>query len=230
MNSKLLLAFALVWNSLLAGRAFNAKAQMVTNGSLGGKTNTRSNVDTNAEPMQVEQALSLLAEFETSKSINQLRRAMRAMELVWYPDVDRSTDPITARRQQAKMWLQLLATIDRNLDPNFDPNDFPDNTLVPPPSGLLQLPAGADPKDIKDPVARAEYEAALKKNEEKTLRYNFQSDLRRIDLHATFDVEHFLKRFYTSAPADQKELDGLLNEAGLSASRVQKLKASLLNQ
>jgi hypothetical protein len=256
MNPKLLLALALVWSGLLAGWAFNARAQMVTNGSSGvlardgdspvarlvqvGDSNfpcDTSGWDDSDQPsgiiptshVQMKQALNLLTKFETNKSIDQLQCAMRAMELVWYPDIDRSTDPITARRQQAKMWLQLLAAIDQNLDPQFDSNDVPAVSLIPPPSGLLQLPSGADLKDIKDPVAHAQYEAALKQNEEKTARYNFQSGLRRIDLHASFDVEHFLKRFYTSTPADRKEIDGLLREAGLSAPRIQKLRASLKN-
>jgi len=193
----------------------------------GRKTNTLPNGDTNAVPTQIEQALGQLAEADNSKSADQMYQAMRAMELMAGPGVDKSADPLTTRRQQTKMWLQLLATIDRNLDTNFDFENLPGVNLSLPRGGY---PSGTDPKDIKDQEIRAEYEAALKKNNERIVRYSLQSGLLRVDWHASFDVENFLKGFYTCAPADQEELDGLLKDAGLSAPRRQKLRASVQNQ
>jgi len=166
-----------------------------------------------------------LAEFQKTKEPNHLQGAIEALEDVDFSALTQTSGPIDARRRLAWMWLDLLAVVDANLNPDFDSHDAPERGVVPPPSDGGQLQPGADPKAIKDPTARAKYEAALKENQRKAEQYRLQTRLRRLDPHASADAERFLTRYYTSSTADQEELDGMLSQAKLSLHRKQKLKA-----
>lgn len=173
----------------------------------------------------LKEANEQLAEFEKTKEPNLLQSAVEAMEDLDFAALVKASSRSEARQQATRMWLEVLATIDRNLDPHFNPDDLPERGVIPPPSDDVQLPPGADPKAIKDPVARAEYEAALKANHEKHVQYRLQTKLRRLNPHATADVENFLPRYYTTSTADQEELAALLSASKLSTLRQQKLKA-----
>jgi hypothetical protein len=174
---------------------------------------------------ELKEAGNQLTEFQKTKEPNYLQAAVEAMEDVDLSALAKALGPIEARRQAAKVWLDVLTAIDRSLDPNFNPDDVPERGVIPPPSNGAQFPPGADPKAIKDPAARAEYEAALRENRRKAEQYRLQTKLRRLDPHASTDVENFLTRYYTASTADQEELDGILSEAKLSLPRKQKLKA-----
>jgi len=173
---------------------------------------------------RIEQATNRLTEFEETKDADQLQSAVAAMEGVDLSTFGRSSERMEIRQQALRTWLKILATIDSKLNPNFDPEDVPEANIMPPRSGGVRFPAGVDPKAIKDPAARAEYEAALKKNHDKAELYRLQTKLRRLDPRASSDVERFLKLYYTSTEADQREFDQLLDREALSASRRRKLK------
>jgi F5/8 type C domain len=177
---------------------------------------------------QINQANALLAEFEKTKSIDQLEHALRAVERIPPPGVDKAVPWPVARRELTQMWLKFLATMDQNLDPNFDVNN-PTNwaavELAPPGAGGLRYPSGVDPNDIKEPEVRAQYEAELKENAAKAARELFQTRLRNIDQLANIDIERLLRDNYTTSKKDQSELKDLMKQAKLSPARVQKIKA-----
>ncbi|MGH7941092.1 MAG: discoidin domain-containing protein, partial [Limisphaerales bacterium] len=176
---------------------------------------------------RINRAIALLAEFQRAKSTGQLEKTFRAVEKIPEPGVDKSVPEAMARREKAIMWFTLLAVIDQNIDTNFDVNN-PINwatvELAPPGPEGWKYPSGVSPNDIKEPEVRAQYEAALKQNEEKARRELFQSRLRNIDQLATREVERFL-RYYTTSKKDQSELDDLMKQAKLSPARIQKIKA-----
>jgi hypothetical protein len=97
--------------------------------------------------------------------------------------------------------------------------------LSPAGPGGMNYPSGVDPNDIKEPEIRAQYEEALKQNEEKAARELFQTRLHNIDQSANIVVESFLRYNYTTSKEDQNELENLMQQAKLSPVRTQKLKA-----
>lgn len=176
----------------------------------------------------INQANALLAEFKKTRSIEQLDRAFRALESMPFPGVDHTVPWSAARGEQAKMWLNLLATIDQNIDTNFgvnDPQYWAAVSLTPPGTAEgLRYPSGVDPKDIKEPQIRLQYEAAIKQNEEKKARCLFQTRLRNISALAGLDAERFFRAYYTSSKKDQNELGNLMQQAKLSPNRTEKIK------
>lgn len=176
---------------------------------------------------QVNHVASRLSAFERTKSLDELEEAMNTMERI--SPFGTSNDVISAqtRQQKAEMWLKLLAATEQNLDPNYDKNVAIQLNLAPPPDGGVEWPSGVDPKVIKDPKARSEYEDALKTNREKAERYGFQLRLHRIAARVTMDVERFLKSSYTSSQSDKKEIDEVLKRSALSPTGRQKLKSIL---
>jgi hypothetical protein len=189
--------------------------------------------DISAMTNPINQATSLLAEFEKTKSIAKLESAYVAVGNIPEPGVDKTVPKAVARREKTIMLFNLLAVIDQNSDTNFY---LPNNTnyivalnLAPPPDpkygGTAIYPSGINPTDVKDPAIRSQYEAAIKENEEKRARGRFQTRLHNIDQSANIFAERFLRYNYTNSNEDQSELENLMTQAKLSPARAQKLKA-----
>jgi hypothetical protein len=176
---------------------------------------------------KIEQAASALADFRETHATEHLQSAVAALESAAIPDAADAAQRAAARAQAAKLWLAVIAAIDESIDPAFDPEDVPAKGLTPPPCGDEQLQAGADPKAIADPAARAQYEAALRENQKKAERHRLQTRLRRLEPRASFGAEAFLKLHYTASAADTKECAALIAEAGLSERRNRRLQAIL---
>ncbi|MGO8763942.1 MAG: discoidin domain-containing protein [Limisphaerales bacterium] len=172
------------------------------------------------------QADNLLAEFERTKSIDQLEAAYVAVGNIPEPGVDKTVPPSVARREKTRMLFKLLAVIDQNIDTNYDnPTNLPAMNLSPPGLGGMRYPSGVDPNDIKEPEIRVQYEVALKQNEEKAARELFQTRLRNIDQSANIFAGNFLRFNYTTSKEDQSELENVMRQARLSLDRMQKIKA-----
>ena len=172
------------------------------------------------------QAANLLAKFEATKSIDQLEAAYVAIGNIPEPRGDKRVPKAIARRKKATMLFKLLAVIDQNIDTNCDnPINLPVMNLISPGPEGLKYPSEVDPNDIKEPEIRAQYEAALKQNEEKAARALFQTQLHNLDQLANIGVERFLRFNYTTSKEDQSELETLTKQAMLSPDRVQKIRA-----
>ena len=121
----------------------------------------------------------------------------------------------------------MFRLIDSAVDPTFDESDvrqWPAVELAPPreKSGV-ELPSGADPRDVKDPVARAAYEAALRENNKKTLRANFQVALRRVDEASMNSLRIVLTNYRPFTPSDTAVLTTIIQSGGLSSQRIAKI-------
>jgi hypothetical protein len=103
-------------------------------------------------------------------------------------------------------WKRLLDTI----DPNWDPNDLPLSNVVPP--SATGFPSGVAPEAIKDPKLRAEYEAAIQKNEQKAERYGEQYRLRRWLKPFPKRAEEYIIQAYSKPPFDVEELKQYLDK------------------
>ncbi|MEN8126345.1 MAG: hypothetical protein ABFR90_00910 [Planctomycetota bacterium] len=104
-------------------------------------------------------------------------------------------------------WKRLLDAI----DPTWDPNEglsYPTEI----PRGVQAWAGGTDPKAIKDPVVRAEYEAILEEYRKKTEKYNEQYRLRKWFKRYPKKAEEYIIRAYSTAPYNNEELVQYLND------------------
>jgi hypothetical protein len=165
------------------------------------------------------QIMNRLSQFETNKSVEILKEVLTSLQ---------NTEDGTSRKERCALWMEFLTVLDKNIDPNFNPTNanFSAN-LVPPPDGGVQYASGVDPQVVKDPVARASYEAALKANKEKAQNYELQLKLHRVAPQAELQFNRFLRSSYTSSENDQRELNFILEHSKLSLSRKEQIKKSL---
>jgi hypothetical protein len=139
------------------------------------------------------------------------------------------------RTETANLWFAVLGVLDKHIDPNFGtPDYFKTNecflNLVPPrdgPDGPVYA-SGVAPEALKNPAARAEYEAMLKTNKEGINNVLFQDQLKRVSNQVVRGMTRFIRFSYTSSESDKKELREILDAAKLSPSRKQKISSLFL--
>jgi hypothetical protein len=140
--------------------------------------------------------------------------------------------PSMGRKELANLWFDVLAMQDKHIDPNFATLDyFKTNdcflNLVPPqdgPDGPVYA-SGTAPEALKNPAARAEYEALLKKNKEHINNLMFQDQLQRINNQAMASIRGFILSSYMASELDKNELNEILNQSKLSDARKQKIRS-----
>lgn len=180
---------------------------------------------------KIELASNYLTEFERTKDVACLHRALKAMGgKVPKGQVMTASELHQVRKSLATVWLKFLVVIDRSRDPNFvfaraKPPMYPIGYQA---DGRATF-SGATPEAIKDPAARARYAEALKIYGEEHKRYLFQVDLSKLANDIGVFAEQSLRVTFTSSADDQKELDQLLGESRISEIRKQKLKACVGN-
>jgi len=130
-----------------------------------------------------------------------------------------------ARRPAVSRWLHFLAGLDGVIDPEWDVKKVPLGVAPPPTGGEVYSSGEVDPATIADPVARAEYEEALKADKNYAKRYRAQLQLRRIDEIAMRFVERFLAERYTNSEPDRREFEALLTGSPINDLRKQRLRA-----
>ncbi len=174
----------------------------------------------------IQAARAVLLQYEKTRNLELLRQAGEKLEGVDLFAVAGSEKRAEARMQTATAWMAILSRIDAARDPRFNPDDPPVTRVAPPkvPGGPAYLP-GVDPKQVRDPKVRAEYERAIEENRQKAEIAQRHWELEAIDTEVTEGTMRFLKRFYTSAPTDQRELRSLMERTGLSARRCKAIDA-----
>lgn len=133
---------------------------------------------------------------------------------------------VPARRALVQSWARIIAVTEASYDQTFNPQDpanIPENCEIPPREGNVQLPSCADPKDVKDPRARAVYEAEIAKNNEVTKRWNTYQQMTHIDRLATTSLRAELDLLRKIQPdgtsPDFAALDDIVRRAGVSDAR-----------
>ncbi len=183
--------------------------------------------------MQTVSAMQSLQRYKSSHSFSDLRSAIYTMQTAADIGSLTTSNFITERRTLVRGWALILKAIEQSYDPNFnpdDPNDIPDSCVVPPrePNGR-QAPACADPQEVQDPQARAQYIADIRANDLKRQRTSRYRQLFNIDEAAMGSLQMALDLFRKVAPEgaapDFAALDGILRQAGLSEVRREKLDA-----
>jgi hypothetical protein len=80
-------------------------------------------------------AAAQLAEFEKDKEPEHLQTAAGLLAEVDLSKEKEGLKRLALRRETLRLWLSLLAAIDKNLDPAFNPDDVPAVSVEPPPAG-----------------------------------------------------------------------------------------------
>jgi hypothetical protein len=132
------------------------------------------------------------------------------------------------RRERLEFWLKAIDLIDRNEDPAFNPNDVPLVNVAPPPAAGLM--SGVDPRYIKDPKLRQEYEQAIKHEAEKAKRYNLQYGLRQLDTNWTESIRVYIIGQYSAEPKDVREIKTLIDHTISKDSRKEQLRGFIVSR
>lgn len=117
-----------------------------------------------------------LADYDKTHAINALKDAAAAAAR---HDGEIPADPAAGPAiGQARLanWLDIMSRFRRDLDPDFDPDHPPSMNIVPPGPHGRQYAPGVNPKDVKDPVMREAYIAAIEKN--RILLQNFGANIK----------------------------------------------------
>lgn len=174
----------------------------------------------------IQAAREAVQQYDQGKDLAQLQKAgekLEAVDLFGAPADER----VALRQQVLAGWAAVLLRIDAARAP-VDPDDQPVTRIFPKtPPGTRTYPANVDPKQIADPQVRAEYEQALQANQRKIEARQRYWDAKAIDIEVSEGARRFVRRFYTPAPADQKELLDILDRAGLTPERRQQLAGAL---
>ena len=170
----------------------------------------------------IQAAREAMLQYDTTKDLGHLEEAVEKLDGVDLFEVRGGAKRAEVRLQTLMTWMLALARIDEAKDPNFDPEDAPLTKVSPPQvPGEPAYPPGVDPKVIRNPEVRAEYERAIEQNRRKAQQSQYQWQLKALDTEVTERVMSFVKRFYTSSPADQKELNTTMEKVGVNAARQQ---------
>jgi hypothetical protein len=169
---------------------------------------------------KIKRAGTQLLEFGRTGGVEHLERAVDTLEEVDLLSIKETRERIEVRRELVVGWCRALRAIDGIKDPKFNPDDSPQMNVTPPfENGAPIHPSGADPKAIKDPHARAEYEAARAANDKKIAQRRVQWKVKELDDRAIETARRVIERFYTTSAADQKDLEAAFTEAKLPAAR-----------
>jgi len=171
---------------------------------------------------QIKAARAEALQYEGSKELVFLQKAGEKLEGVDLLAVQGGEQRAEARLQTWQTWVFILVRIDAVKDPDFDPNDPPVTKVSPRaiPGAHPYMP-GVPPEMVRDPQIRAEYEQAIKQNNEKIRKAKFYWQLKALDIEVSEGARRFVKRFYTPSTPDQKELRIAMEKAGLNTHRRQ---------
>jgi hypothetical protein len=164
---------------------------------------------------QIDQIANQLAEYQKTKSRDVEISALKAVRRVSNANVVRPEDGPKLRREALRMWLKLLALIEKYREPGLDFRDARTWDLRKFPSSSVPPIPGETP---------AEYEARFKRNREKAQWSSFQHTLSLMDIDVSFPIELYMTERYTSSAEDKKELEDLLAQSGISVGRKEEKK------
>jgi hypothetical protein len=179
----------------------------------------------------LKEAQTHVKEFEKQAEPERLREAYMALENVVLEQEYDAKIRNRLRQNCLTLWLEMVAILDRRLDPEFDPEDVPQNLVQPPPTSKgVVYPPGADPALIDDAKAREEYEKAIAANNAKINNYRLQTHLKRLNEQIPPRAAEFIENSYTASGDDQKEvktaIDRLLENPARQLEFSKLLKSS----
>lgn len=140
----------------------------------------------------------------------------------------------TERQQWLTLHLKIVATIDQHYNPNGAPTFF--LNVLPPVIDGNYYPAPIDPKEIKDPKIRADYEQQIQENEKNKREADLQITIQRLlgkdpslDPKASY-IEELKKKipvYYSEYAEDKEEYREIIKQSSLNADRQEEFNKLL---
>ena len=136
--------------------------------------------------------------------------------------------PDVRRKQTAKFWLHAVRRIEQTEIPTFDKGDVRNwpRLNVAPPGGI----PGADPKNIKDPKVRKQYEVAIASNNNKAQKLEEQREAKELKQTFLPMAQAYLLQTYKALPQSRAELNQLFAESKVSSTFSSQVLSRLREQ
>jgi hypothetical protein len=131
-------------------------------------------------------------------------------------------DPQSVHSFKARSLIQILAAIEKKIDPQFNANDPPMRNVASPGG---EYPSGTASTSMKDDKSRREYEAALAANKAKAANFNLQLELGRLKERVLVVLQTLASDPDVDRSRSMAELTSLLDEYAIS----EKSRSSVLD-
>lgn len=154
-----------------------------------------------------------LNDFKNSGDTSHLQDAMNFVDQWINSDRKGNTSP-DYRKEIVKSLFKILKEVDSSFDHDYDKKHTPYINMAPP--SETHLPAGVDPKEIKDDELRKKYESDLAENEKKIEYVKRQHSLRNLDQSLQIKIVNYLTEEYSGDPNAQDEIEQIGQEAGIN--------------
>lgn len=165
-------------------------------------------------------------QFDKAQDLALLQTAGAKLESVDLSQAPGGRQRVALRAAVMAAWAAILSRVDA-ARPAVEPDDPPvTRVFARTPPGMPTYPPNIDPKQIADPQVRAEYEKDLEANRRKAQLTQRHWDVKALDTEVSQGARRFVRRFYTTAPADQLELHDILEKAKLGAARRKQLSGA----
>jgi hypothetical protein len=176
LTTKVLLSFVVV---------FSSQADVIRKSKFINGTSTMQS--------QIEETLLIeLKKFQMQNDLQALENAANYVNGLQVGEDKKST--VTTpnfHAQKLKFWVTIFNAMDQKIDPKFDIEKTPELSVAPPEGA--QVPAGSDPKSIKDENLRQKYIQSIEQNKEKAKQFNFQYKLLKLNKLITDDAQLYIQ-------------------------------------
>jgi len=155
-------------------------------------------------------ALSALEEPDSIPLILELDLLGRVTTFVIGPDAASGKDLVEKREENTAVRLHAWKRLLEAIDPNWNPDEILFSNISPP--AATGLPSGIDPAAIQDLAMRAEYEEAIRINNQRVQEYNEQYEYSKWLKRIPNLVENNIIREYSHPPFALEELRNMLDD------------------
>lgn len=131
------------------------------------------------------------------------------------------------RLSNLKLWIHLIKRIQVERDSNFNSMDLPSLSVAPPPVGNQPSVPGISPNDIKDVKIKKAYEEAIRENNEKAEKFNFQYRLAEDSKIIKSDFIRFVALNFSQSRAEFEGVLGELSQARIAADLLERMRQEL---
>lgn len=135
---------------------------------------------------------------------------------------------IEERRINVLLLSKYLGKIRKEIVPNFKPKRVVAN--VAPPPGTPCAVSGMSPKAIKDPIARAKYEAAIRENQENNLMNSRQAKLRSIEWEMSKPIIGYIIGTFHAGDRTSVLFTECINAAALNDKEKEEVMSKVISR
>jgi len=132
--------------------------------------------------------------------------------------------PINDRRLTVSLLCKYLGRVRKEKVPNFTPKPVVENIALPP--GVPGM-AGMSPDGIKDPTARAKYEAAIRENEDNARQNSRQHELKRIDWALGKKLKSYILKTFKASDVSTSAFLQCVSEAAFDDTERKEIEKQL---